>query len=184
MKYSKKKLTKASKFLSFVLRHKPNAIGLQLETSGWASISELISKADKKLTLTHSLIEQTVISNDKQRFQISDDGLRIRASQGHSIKVDLQLTPQEPPAKLFHGTATRFLESIRKGGLKAGQRNHVHLSTDIDTANAVGKRYGKPVILEVDASAMHQQGFEFFLSENGVWLTNAAPPKFLSVLQD
>jgi len=179
MEYSKNQLTKTSKFLSFVLRHKPEAIDLQLDDSGWALISELICKADKELNLTPSLIKQTAITNDKKRFQISEDDLRIRASQGHSIKVDLQLTPQEPPAVLFHGTATRFLESIQREGLKAGQRHHVHLSTNIDTATAVGKRYGKPVILEVDAGAMHQQGHEFFLSENGVWLTEHVPTNFL-----
>jgi len=150
-----------------------------LDNSGWASISELIDKADKELTLTQALIEQTVISNDKQRFQISDDGLRIRASQGHSVKVDLQLIPQEPPAILFHGTASRFLESIQREGLKAGQRHHVHLSTNVDTATTVGKRYGEPAILEVDASAMHQQGHEFFLSNNGVWLTESVPVRFI-----
>ena len=181
MQYSKNQLTKASKFLSLVLRHKPDVIGLQLDSSGWASISELVNNADKELMLTQDLIRQTVASNDKQRFQISDDGLRIRASQGHSIKVDLQLKPQEPPAKLFHGTAMRFLESIHKEGLKAGQRHHVHLSTDIDTATAVGKRYGKPVILEVDAAAMRQQGHEFLLSENNVWLTKSVPYTYIKV---
>lgn len=179
MDYSKSQLNKTSKFLSFVLRHKPDAINLRLDSSGWASISELISKADPDLNLTPSLIKRTAVTNDKKRFQISDDGLRIRASQGHSIKVDLQLSPQEPPSVLFHGTATRFLESIQQEGLKAGQRHHVHLSTDIDTANAVGKRYGKPTILEVDAGAMHQQGFEFFLSENDVWLTEFIPIRFI-----
>ncbi len=180
MQYSKKQLDKTSKFLSYILRHKPDAIGLQLDKFGWALISELINKAENDITLTQSLIEQTVVTNDKKRFQISDDGLRIRASQGHSIRVDLQLEPQQPPAKLFHGTATRFLESIQKEGLMAGQRNHVHLSTDIDTATAVGQRYGKLVILEIDAGAMYQQGYKFFLSNNNVWLTEHVPPQLLN----
>lgn len=140
----------------------------------------MINKADKELDLTPSLIEQTCITNDKKRFQVSDDGLRIRASQGHSINVDLKLIPKEPPAVLFHGTAKRFLESIQREGLKPGQRNHVHLSTNIDTAIAVGKRYGKPIILEVDAGVMHQQGYEFFLSDNNVWLVNNVPTHYIS----
>lgn len=184
MDNSKSQLTKTSKYLSFVLRHKPDSIGLQLDDSGWTLISELISKADKELNLTPSLIRHIAATNDKKRFQISDDGLRIRASQGHSVKVNLQLMPQEPPAILFHGTAKRFLGSIQKEGLKAGQRQHVHLSTDIGIAIAVGKRYGKPAILEVDAGAMHQQGYEFFLSENGVWLSKIVPPNFLSTINN
>jgi putative RNA 2'-phosphotransferase len=181
MEYSKNQLTKTSKFLSFVLRHKPEAIGLQLDDSGWALISELIRKADKELNITPSLIERTATTNDKKRFQISANGLYIRASQGHSIKVDLQLTPQEPPAALFHGTATRFLESIQKEGLKAGQRQHVHLSTDIDTAYAVGKRYGKPIILKIDSELMSKHGCIFYISDNNVWLTDNVPSKYISI---
>lgn len=181
MEYSQNQLNKTSKFLSFVLRHQPEAIDLTLDDSGWALISEIIDKADSKLNLSYELIEHTTITNDKKRFLISDDGLRIRANQGHSIKVDLQLSPEEPPTLLFHGTATRFLDSIKQEGLKAGQRQHVHLSTDKETASAVGKRYGKLVMLKVNANDMYQQGYEFFLSENGVWLTASVPPNFLSV---
>jgi putative RNA 2'-phosphotransferase len=181
MEYSKNQLTKTSKFLSFVLRHKPEAISLQLDDSGWALISDLINKADKELNLTPSLIEYTAATNDKKRFQISDDRLRIRASQGHSIKVDLQLMPQKPPTILFHGTATRFLASIQKEGIKAGQRHHVHLSTDEDIATSVGTRYGKPVILEVDSISMYKKGYDFFLSENNVWLVEKVPPEFIGI---
>lgn len=180
MTASKQELNKASKFLSFVLRHKPESIQLMLDDQGWANISELIDKAKPQIDFSTQLIQQIVANNDKKRFALSNDGLHIRANQGHSIKVDLQLTAKEPPAVLYHGTATRFLESIQKEGLKAGQRHHVHLSTDIDTATAVGKRYGKPVILKVDAGAMHQQGHEFFLSENGVWLTEHVPSSFIN----
>lgn len=174
--------TKISKFLSFVLRHKPEAINLTLNEQGWASVAELIEKAKPQITLTHELIRQVVIDNDKKRFSLSDDNQYIRANQGHSVKIDLKLTPKKPPTVLYHGTATRFLNSIKQEGLKAGQRHHVHLSSDIETATAVGKRYGKPVILEISAGAMHQQGFKFFLSENNVWLTEHVPVNFLSVI--
>ena len=174
--------TKVSKFLSFVLRHKPETINLTLDEQGWASVAELIGKAQPQIALTPELIKQAVITNDKKRFSLSDDEQFIRANQGHSINVDLQLKPITPPECLYHGTATRFLESIEQEGLKPQQRQHVHLSSNIKTATAVGKRYGKPVILEVAAGAMYQQGFEFFLSNNDVWLTDSIPTNFLSVL--
>jgi putative RNA 2'-phosphotransferase len=176
----KNNLTKVSKFLSLILRHKPDIIGLTLNTEGWVSISELISKAQPKMPLTKELVEQVVSTSDKQRFKISDDGLMIRASQGHSIKIDLKLLPKDPPAILYHGTATRFIDSIKQEGLKAEQRYYVHLSTDIATATTVGKRYGKVVILEINAEAMHKKGYKFFLSDNNVWLTEHVPPQFLS----
>jgi putative RNA 2'-phosphotransferase len=176
---SKNKLTKASKFLSLILRHKPDEIGLTLDAEGWAPISEIIDKSQSKMPLTKELIEQVVSTSDKQRFKLSDDGLMIRANQGHSIKVDLKLSPKEPPAILYHGTDSRFMDSINQEGLKPGQRHHVHLSTDIATATAVGKRYGKVVILEIDAEAMQKQGYKFFLSDNNVWLTENVPPQFL-----
>lgn len=176
---SKSNLTKVSKFLSLVLRHKPDAVSLTLNAEGWALISELIDKAQPQIPLTKELIEQVVSTSDKQRFKISDDGLMIRANQGHSVKVDLKLSPKQPPTVLYHGTATRFLDSIKQEGLKPGQRHHVHLSTDVDTARAVGKRYGQVVILEVNAEAMHKQGCKFFLSDNNVWLVELVPPQFL-----
>ncbi len=171
-------LTKISKFLSFVLRHKPEAIGLQLDPQGWADIDELIAKAHQSgemVTLDRGLIETTVESNDKKRFVISDDGKSIRASQGHSVNVDLQLTPKQPPDVLYHGTASRFMDSIMAEGLKPGQRQYVHLSGDTETATQVGQRYGKPVVLTIDAKAMYQQGMAFFQAENGVWLTSTVP---------
>jgi putative RNA 2'-phosphotransferase len=174
--------TKISKFLSFVLRHKPEAIGLALDEQGWAYIDELVNKAKQSGEVTildRTLIQKVVDTNDKKRFVISEDGQRIRAAQGHSIDVDLQLKPATPPEFLYHGTATRFLDSILKEGLKPQQRQYVHLSKDIETAAAVGRRYGKPVILKVKALLMHEQGFYFHISENGVWLTSAVPIEFL-----
>lgn len=178
----KKILTRTSKFLSFVLRHKPEAVKLTLDANGWASIDELIAKTKHDLEnpkLSRDLIIKVVKQSDKQRFSISEDGQLIRANQGHSVNVDLELQAIEPPSILYHGTATRFLDAILAEGLKAGSRQHVHLSEDIDTANAVGQRYGKPVILKINALAMFEQGHQFYVSENGVWLTENVPVQFI-----
>lgn len=176
-----KRLTDLSKFLSFVLRHKPEAIGIALDREGWADIDALIAAAagnGKRLDL--DTIRAVVAGNDKQRFMLSDDGRRIRAVQGHSTdSVEIARAPKQPPKILYHGTATRFLESIRAQGLQPGQRHHVHLSEDIATAAAVGRRYGEPVILIVDAMRMHRHGHAFFQAENGVWLTACVPVGFL-----
>jgi putative RNA 2'-phosphotransferase len=174
--------TRVSKFLSFVLRHHPEAIGLTLDANGWVDINELIEKANyhnRANPLTRALIDEVVASNDKQRFAISEDGARIRANQGHSVGIDLQLKPMEPPEVLYHGTATRFLTGILKDGLQAQQRQYVHLSKDIQTATQVGQRYGKPVVLKIKARLMHGQGFMFYLSQNGVWLTDAVPAQYI-----
>ncbi len=176
---SRKTLEKTSKFLSFVLRHKPEAIGLELDAKGWVLLSELIEKAASEIQLTQALIERVVETSDKQRFALSEDGTRIRANQGHSVKVDLDLVPVDPPAVLYHGTATRFLSSILNEGLRPGRRHHVHLSTDVETATSVGQRHGKPVILTIASGEMHAQGHVFFRSDNGVWLTDKVPPAFL-----
>lgn len=177
-----KALTKASKFLSFILRHKPDAIDLELDINGWANIDELIDKANHSGEidgLDRAMIQDVVDTSKKKRFVISEDGERIRANQGHSIDVDLQLEPVEPPEFLYHGTATRFLDSILQEGLKPQQRQHVHLSTDIETATAVGQRYGKPVVLKIKALLMHEKGFLFYRSENGVWLTDSVKNIFI-----
>jgi len=173
-------ITKTSKFLSLLLRHKPETIGLELDESGWANIKELIelSKQNKK-TMDLPLIHQVVATNDKQRFSISDDGRFIRANQGHSIPVNLELEPVQPPSSLFHGTATRFLNSIFEQGLVKRNRQHVHLSATKETATAVGQRHGKPVILMINSFLMHENGYEFFQSKNGVWLTDHIPTKFI-----
>lgn len=178
-----------SKFLSLVLRHKPDSIGLTLDAEGWAGIDELISLSQSRLSqsripLTRDLIEAAVAQNNKQRFAISEDGSRIRARQGHSIDVDLQLQPTPPPERLYHGTATRFVESIRREGLRKRSRQHVHLSADANTATHVGSRHGKPRVLIVHAGDMVAAGHAFFLSENGVWLTDAVPVDFIDFGDD
>lgn len=180
MNISTQQLNATSKYLSFILRHKPDEIALNLNEQGWANIDELIEKSAPKQQLTPELIKEVVITNDKQRFKLSDDGKKIRANQGHSIKVDLNLSPSTPPATLFHGTAYRFVKSIESQGLKSMQRQHVHLSCDIETAKTVGRRYGQPVILQIDAKAMSDQGYAFYQSDNGVWLTDVVPVEFIT----
>ena len=172
-----KQLTETSKFLSFILRHQPDAIGIELDPEGWADIAALITGAALAgRQLDRELIQQVVETSDKKRFAISEDGLRIRAVQGHSTEsVAITYAEKVPPEFLYHGTATRFLESILKEGLKPGERHHVHLSEDVQTATAVGQRYGKPVVLKIEALRMHQQGFKFYQAENGVWLTVQVP---------
>jgi putative RNA 2'-phosphotransferase len=173
-------LTNTSKFLSLVLRHKPEEIGLVLDANSWADVDELIRLVNQHgKSLTRELLHRVVAENDKKRFAFSEDGLRIRASQGHSVEVDLALTPAIPPDVLFHGTAARFLDSIRATGLHSASRQHVHLSRDVETATKVGQRHGKPAILTVHAGAMHEAGHQFYLSANGVWLTDQVPVEFI-----
>lgn len=172
-------LTRLSKFLSLVLRHKPEEIGLQLDPGGWAVVQELL---DKLPTLTRELLDQIVQEDGKQRYSFSPDGTRIRAVQGHSIPVDLGLEPKEPPAVLYHGTARRFLAQIQQRGLLSMGRQFVHLSAEVDTAKQVGARHGDPVVLAVDARAMHQNQQVFYLAENGVWLTSYVDAQYLKEL--
>lgn len=178
---SNKKLTEVSKFLSFVLRHQPQEIGLSLDPEGWADIDALILAANKSgQTFDKATLMQVVETSDKKRFSISEDGLRIRAAQGHSTEtVSIDYPEKTPPEFLYHGTATRFLDAILKEGLKPGSRHHVHLSESVDTATAVGQRYGKPVVLKIEALRMHQQGFKFFQADNGVWLSTNIAPAFI-----
>ena len=171
--------TSASKFLSLILRHNPGEIGLTLDPGGWASVAEIVARSGGRLNET--AIRRIAATSDKQRFALSPNGSRIRANQGHSIPVDLGLTPQEPPGTLWHGTATRFLVAILDEGLKPMSRQHVHLSPDTETARKVGQRHGKPVILTVAAGQMHAQGHAFLLSENGVWLTGHVPRTYIHV---
>jgi len=171
---------RTSKFLSLVLRHKPEKAGLTLDDSGWCSVDDLLQGcAAGGYRISREELDAVVSENDKKRFQFSDDGKRIRASQGHSIEVDLQYAPKQPPAILYHGTATRFVDSIKKLGLIKGSRQQVHLSADLDTAFKVGKRHGKPVVIKIDAGEMHQSGIPFYLTPNGVWLVDAVPPQYL-----
>ena len=172
--------TTLSKFLSLILRHKPQTIGLYLDKHGWANVQELITKANAhSVSLTMENLKGIVENNDKKRFQLSEDGTHIRANQGHSIEVDLQLKKAEPPQILYHGTALKNVEFIKAKGLLKGERHHVHLSADPKTALSVGARYGKPVVLFIEAKKMHQQGFAFYLSQNGVWLTDCVPPPYV-----
>jgi putative RNA 2'-phosphotransferase len=172
---------KISKFLSLVLRHQPQSIGLTLDAQGWADIDAVVERAGAHgMALTGQEILSIVAASDKQRFALDDTGRRIRANQGHSIDIDLELELREPPPVLFHGTAEANLAAIRAEGLKPGRRQHVHLSRDAVTATAVGQRHGRPVVLQVAAGRMWSAGHSFFLAENGVWLTDAVPPAFIA----
>ena len=177
-------LVSTSKFLSLVLRHKPDAFGLELDLNGWADVGELIRLAMNIRRLTRPVLEQVVAENDKKRFAFSDDGQRIRASQGHSIDIDLALAAVEPPELLYHGTASRFADSIRASGLNSANRQHVHLSVDVPTATRVGQRHGKPVVLTIHAGAMAGAGYLFYLSANGVWLTERVPTEYIRFPSD
>lgn len=173
-------MSRESKFLSLVLRHKPEEIGLQLDKHGWVRVDDLLRKLKKaNRKLSRDELTQLVESNDKKRFTLSDDGQRIRAAQGHSVDVDLGLEPQRPPDELYHGTASANLDAIFSDGLNPGRRKQVHLSLDPDTAERVGQRHGKPVVLRVEAQRMFEDGFDFFRSDNGVWLTDKVPATYL-----
>lgn len=172
---NEKLLKKKSKFMSLILRHRPDMINLTLDNAGWADINSLVKLSD----LTRLEIEEVVKINDKQRFIISDDNKRIRANQGHSVDVDLQLEPQNPPPFLYHGTASKFLDGIWKKGLLKLKHNHVHLSADVDTAFRVAIRHGSPILFRVDTRQMVDDGYLFYISENGVWLTDNVPTKYL-----
>ena len=173
-------LVRISKFLSLVLRHRPETIGLALDKAGWVAISDLLDAANASGNrIDHDLLLRVVHENDKRRFAISADGTCIRANQGHSVDVDLGLEPKTPPAILFHGTVERFLDSIKAAGLLPGSRQHVHLSSDRQTAEIVAKRRGTPVVLVVDTIAMMEDGIQFYQSENGVWLTATVPTRYI-----
>ncbi len=181
----RKALVKSSKFLSMVLRHDPDAIGLALDPEGWANIHDLLEAARRHdHPIARDDLEEIVRTNDKGRFAIDPARNRIRARQGHSIDVDLGLSPTKPPDTLYHGTVERFLDAIRADGLRAGARQHVHLSPTTDVARKVGARRGRPVILSIRAAEMAQAGSNFYLSENGVWLTDAVPPEYIDFGSD
>ncbi|WP_087026590.1 RNA 2'-phosphotransferase [Thaumasiovibrio subtropicus] len=173
-----KDLVKISKYLSYVLRHKPDSIGLKLDEQGWALIDELIEKT-VDVALTRDLVDLVVETSDKRRFAIGGNGNHIRANQGHSIEVDLQLSVVIPPDYLLHGTAERNVKSIGESGLTKGSRHHVHLTESLAVAKAVGSRYGKPVIFTVDARRMHLDGYSFYKTVNNVWLTESVPSQYL-----
>lgn len=171
---------KTSKFLSLILRHSPDTIGLRLDENGWADVEELIQKSvGKSMYFSSQELEEVVLTNDKQRFAFNDDKTRIRASQGHSVDVELQLEAKVPPEVLYHGTVEKFLQSIMTEGLRKMERHHVHLSQDRETAEKVGSRRGTAIILVVRSGEMNREGVEFYLSANGVWLTEQVPVKYI-----
>ncbi|PWV85340.1 putative RNA 2'-phosphotransferase [Prauserella marina] len=171
-----------SKRLSLYLRHAPERIGIQLDEGGWVEVDVLLAAlAGKGIALTRAQLNEVVVTNDKRRFAFDHTGTRIRANQGHSVAVELDLPVRVPPALLYHGTVAAFLPTIRESGLLPMKRHDVHLSATVGTARTVGSRRGEPVVLTVDAAAMTREGHEFRLSANGVWLAREVPPRFLSI---
>jgi len=175
-----KDLVRTSKFLSLILRHEPERVGLKLGDAGWVGVDELLRAVNSHgIALTLDQLKHVVATSDKKRFAFSEDGQRIRASQGHSVEVDLQYIPQMPPELLYHGTAVRFLDSIRQHGLQKMERHDVHLSAETKVTVQVGGRHGKPALLTIRAGDMHRAGFVFRCSANGVWLVDHVPPQFI-----
>lgn len=172
-----KRAKQISKFLSLILRHKPEKIGLELDENGWGDVSYIT----KNTNFNRTELNYVVANNEKQRFSLSRDGNRIRANQGHSIKVELDLEEIAPPDTLYHGTVSKFLDSIFKSGLAKQTRQHVHMSGDLETATNVGQRRGKPIILEINAKQMAEDGYKFYLSKNKVWLTDSVPATYLTI---
>lgn len=175
----KNKEIKISKALSYWLRHRPEKIGIKLEKDGWVDVQELLEKSKSELEFTFEELQEVVKNNDKQRFSFSEDMKKIRANQGHSADVKIDFKEIAAPPVLFHGTVSQFIDSIKKKGLIPGNRHHVHLSKDKETAEKVGSRRGAPVILNIDAMKMQDDGFKFYISENGVYLTDTVPPKYI-----
>lgn len=174
-------VTKTSRFISLILRHKPEVIGIRLDRNGWASVPELIQGVNKTHPLDMALLEEIVATDDKQRYSFNEDKSFIRANQGHSVQVDVELEEIEPPEYLWHGTATKYVDAIERDGLISKSRLYVHLSADKDTAIKVGSRHGAPVVYRVDSGQMYREGsFRFYLSANGVYLVKHVPPNYLS----
>lgn len=170
---------KLGRFLSLVLRHDPQAAGISLDEHGWADVRALLSGVARTgRSIDMETLERIVRENNKQRYAFNEDHTKIRANQGHSLQVDVELTASPPPQYLFHGTAARFLTKIQQEGIQKMGRQYVHLSRDIETAIAVGRRHGAPVVIRIDAEAMAQDGITFYRSENGVWLCDAVLPKY------
>lgn len=169
-----------SKFLSLILRHEPDKIGLNLDVNGWANVKELIEKSKKhRYHFSMEELTEVIETNDKQRFSLNEKRTKIRANQGHSININLALSPSEPPEYLYHGTATRFFSSIMEEGIIKGSRQHVHLSKDKETATKVGSRHGKVIVLTIMTSQMYKDGILFYQSDNGVWLTDYVDVKYI-----
>ena len=173
-------LRDTSKFISLILRHKPETIGITLDEHGWANVNELIAGVSKTHPLDMAMLERIVAEDEKQRYSFNEDKTLIRANQGHSIPVDVELEEVQPPEVLFHGTGERFVASINEQGLIPKSRLYVHLSLDEETARKVGQRHGKPFIYKVKSGEMYRDGYKFYRSVNGVWLTKAVPVKYLT----
>lgn len=177
------RLVKISKYLSYVLRHRPDKIGLELGEGGWISVDELLAACkNDRFPIHRAELNEVVANNDKKRFSFDETGDLIRANQGHSVEVDLQLAPAVPLDVLYHGTGHKAVDAILSKGLCKMSRHHVHLSADIATAKVVGARHGRPIVFVVDAAAMHKAGYTFYCSENGVWLVDNVPPEYLHQL--
>ena len=172
-------LKETSKFISLILRHKPEAIGIKLDEHGWANVDELIEGISKTQEFNMEMLEEIVRTDEKQRYSFNDDKTLIRANQGHSIDVDVELEEKEPPQMLWHGTGEKYIDSIMRQGLIPKSRLYVHLSADEETAIKVGKRHGNERILSVKSGDMYKDGYKFYLSKNGVWLTKEVPVKYL-----
>lgn len=171
-------LMKTSKYISLILRHKPETIGISLDEHGWADVKDLINGVNKTHKLDMKMLEEIVETDEKQRYSFNEDKTMIRANQGHSIDVDVELEEVEPPEYLWHGTGQKYVDSINKEGLIPKSRLYVHLSSDPNTAIEVGRRHGKPAIYCIDAATMYLDGYKFYKSKNGVWLTNHVPAEY------
>ncbi len=177
---NEKELKKKSKFLSLVLRHQPEAIGIELDESGWVGVQDLLDGMNRNgKGISSETLEQLVSTSDKQRFAFSDDKRRIRANQGHSVNVELGYQAATPPDRLYHGTPAQYVDAISREGLKKMNRHHVHLHLDTSVASSVGQRRGKPVLLAVQSGAMQAAGFEFFVTPNDVWLVDNVPTEYI-----
>ena len=175
-----------SKFISLILRHKPETIGIFLDEHGWADVQEMIDgiNASGSDHLDMEMLEEIVQTDEKQRYSFNEDHTLIRANQGHSIPVDVELEEKNPPALLYHGTGEKYVSAIDEQGLIPKSRLYVHLSADVPTAKKVGSRHGKPVIYTIDCAKMTAEGYKFYLSANKVWLTKTVPVKYLSKLSE
>ncbi|RDV16860.1 RNA 2'-phosphotransferase [Pontibacter diazotrophicus] len=181
---SEKESIRLSKFLSHVLRHRPEKLDITLDEQGWADVDFLIRQMNRKgLAVTPEMLQHVVETNNKKRFAFDDNRTKIRANQGHSVAVELCYTAQTPPPMLYHGTSKKHLQAILASGLEKRKRHHVHLSTDVATALQVGRRHGEAVVLCINTAGMHSDGFQFFESENKVWLTEQVPVQYITVLE-
>ena len=180
----KERKNDTSRFLALILRHRPDVIGITLDEHGWADTDALIKGIAAKQPFDRKMLEEIVATDEKMRYSFNEDGTKIRANQGHSVKVDVELTEQQPPEFLYHGTGEKYVPFIDKEGLKPQSRLYVHLSADHETAVKVGTRHGRPVVYKVHTGEMREYGYRFFISANGVWLTDRVPPVFLEKLSE